>query len=52
MSNVPFHQTRMGYRFFEHTMPEIAVQLKRLCDLLEKLTAEQAKANDDGGEQE
>lgn len=52
MSNVPFHQTRMGYRFYEHTMPEIAVQLKRLCDLLEKLTAELPKAGVDDEEQE
>lgn len=29
-----FHQTRMGQRFFEHTMPELVRQLTRLNDLL------------------
>lgn len=36
MSEVPFHSTRMGQRFFEHTMPELVRQLLRLNENLEK----------------
>ncbi len=32
-----FFKTRMGQRYYEHTMPEIAEQLERLNDLLERL---------------
>lgn len=32
-----FYQTRMGQRFYERTMPEIAEQLKRLVDVLERI---------------
>ncbi len=32
-----FHKTRMGHTFYEHTMPEVARQLARLNDLLERL---------------
>ncbi len=32
-----FHKTRMGNRFYEHTMPELVRQLERLNDLLERL---------------
>ncbi|MCP3937970.1 MAG: hypothetical protein GY708_21690 [Actinomycetia bacterium] len=32
-----FHKTRMGHRFYEQTVPEIARQLARLNDLLERL---------------
>jgi hypothetical protein len=35
MSGAPFFQTRMGQRFYEHTMPELVRQLTRLNDLLE-----------------
>ena len=31
-----FYQTVMGKRFFEGTVPEIARQLKRIADALEK----------------
>ena len=37
MSGIPFHNTRMGHTFFEHTMPELVRQLTRLNDLLERL---------------
>lgn len=30
------HETRMGQKFFEHTMPELVNQLKRLADAEEK----------------
>jgi len=34
-----FFKTRMGARFYEHTMPEIATQLQRIADALEKQAA-------------
>ena len=37
MSNGPeFFQTRMGATFFEHTMPELVKQLKRIANALER----------------
>ncbi len=33
-----FHATRMGQRFFEHTAPALAEQLKQLNANLERLT--------------
>lgn len=38
-SNVPFHATRMGSRFYESTMPALVRQLTRLIDNLERLLA-------------
>ena len=35
MSEVQFFQTRMGQRFYEHTMPELVRQLTSLNDFLE-----------------
>ena len=37
MSDVPFHTTRMGARFYEHAVPELVRQITRLNELLEKL---------------
>ena len=37
MSDTPFHQTRMGQQYYERTLPEIARQLDRLNELLERL---------------
>ena len=37
MSEIPFHSTRMGQRFYEHTMPELVRQLARLNENLERL---------------
>ncbi len=37
MNDIPFHQTRMGQRFFERTLPELVRQIERLNELLEKL---------------
>jgi hypothetical protein len=34
MGELEFHQTRMGHRFYEHTMPELVRQLERLADRL------------------
>ncbi len=37
MNDTPFFKTRMGHRFFEHTMPELVRQITRLNELLERL---------------
>lgn len=37
MSEIPFYKTRMGHRFYEHTVPEMVRQLERVNDLLERL---------------
>lgn len=34
------HQTIMGRKLIEHTLPEIALQLKRVADALEKNNTE------------
>jgi hypothetical protein len=36
MSGAEFHQTMMGKRFIEGTMPSIARSLERIVELLEK----------------
>ncbi len=41
MSETRFFQTRMGQRFYEHTVPELVRQLARLNELLERLVAAQ-----------
>ena len=37
MSDVQFFQTRMGRTFYEHTMPELLREIKKLNELLQKL---------------
>lgn len=37
MSDVPFHRTVIGHRFFEHQLPELIRQLARIADQLERL---------------
>ncbi len=37
MSEVPFYLTRMGARFYEHTVPELVKQITRLADALERI---------------
>ncbi len=32
-----FYKTRMGQRYYEHTMPELVRQLERMNELLERL---------------
>jgi hypothetical protein len=39
MTDTQFHQTRMGQQYYERTLPEIARQLARLNELLERLVA-------------
>ena len=36
MTDIPFHSTRMGHRYFEHTLPELVSQLERLNKNLER----------------
>lgn len=36
MSDVPFYRTQMGHRYYEHTLPELARQLGRVADLLDR----------------
>ena len=43
MSEPQFFQTRMGQRFYEHTMPELVRQLERLNESLERLVAAQER---------
>jgi len=37
MSDAPFHLTRMGQRYYEHTVPELVRELERLNKNLERL---------------
>jgi hypothetical protein len=37
VSDVPFHRTVIGHRFFEHQLPEMIRQLARIADQLERL---------------
>ena len=46
MSEPKFFQTRMGQRFYEHTMPELVRQLERLNELLEKLIGESQRGQE------
>ena len=44
MSEIPFHQTVMGKRYYEHTLPQILEQLERIAAALEQ----RAKQSDKG----
>jgi len=39
VSDVPFYRTHMGHRFYEHTVPDLARNVGRVADLLERLVA-------------
>ncbi len=43
MSETPFYKTRMGHRFYEHTMPELVRVLERIGTALEKLSDQEKK---------
>jgi len=49
MSEPKFFQTRMGQRFYEHTMPELVRQLERLNEMLERLTSQQKPPTENPG---
>ena len=40
MSDIPFHLTVQGKRFFEGTLPALIAELARLNELLAKVVAE------------
>ena len=44
MSETPFYKTKMGHRFYEHTMPALVKQLERLNDVLDRLVDRQERA--------
>ena len=48
MNEPKFFQTRMGHRFYEHTVPELVRQITKLNELLERLVAakERQERND------
>ena len=52
MNETPFFMTRMGQRYYEHTMPELVRQLERLNKLLERFVRvqEQQPQEDDGND--
>ena len=45
MSGIPFHETRAGHRFLEHTMPRLVDELAKLNRNLAELV-EVARARD------
>ena len=45
MPGPEFFQTRMGQKFYEHTLPELVKQIARVADALESALAMRAKAN-------
>ncbi len=44
MSDVQFHQARMGQRFYEKTLPELVRQIERLNEVLERLVRQSKDA--------
>ena len=42
MTEPEFFRTRMGQRFYEHTMPQLVAEIARLNQMLERLVAELA----------
>ena len=47
MSETTFYKTRMGQRYYEHTMPELVKQLERLNELLERPIQQQQEGQDE-----
>ena len=47
MTDVPFHMTIMGKRFYEHTMPALVAELARINATLADLADQLAKAKKD-----
>ena len=43
MSDIPFHHTVAGHRFFEHQLPDLIRQLARIADQLERLQKQAAQ---------
>ena len=49
MSETAFYQTRAGRTFYEKTLPDLVMQIRRLADAVEKLT-ERKEPDCDGRE--
>ena len=49
MSEVPFHSTRMGVKFFEADLPRLIEAVERLTMAVEKLAEDQKEDEDEGG---
>ncbi len=49
MSDPQFFQTRMGQRYYEHTVPELAKQIRQLNENLKRLTEVLAESADREG---
>ena len=47
MTDIPFHTTRMGHTYYEHTLPELVRQLERLNETLERHLETQKEPKDD-----
>ena len=47
MSETPLYMTRMGRRFYEHTVPALVEQLARLNERLDRLVALQERCEPD-----
>ncbi len=50
MSDVPFHNTRMGVKFFEADIPRLIEGIERLAEAVEKLVDERENEDDGNGE--
>ena len=37
MTDLDFYQTRAGRQFYDHTLPELVAQVRRLADAVERL---------------
>ena len=48
--SVPFHETRMGVKFYESDIPRLIEGIERLANAVEKLVEEQEDQNDGNGE--
>ena len=45
MTDIPFHATVQGRRFYEHQLPELIRQVTRLADAMEKLAMNPVSKN-------
>ena len=45
MSDIPFHATVQGRRYYEHQLPELIRQVTRLANALEKLAMNPVSMN-------
>jgi len=48
MSQIQFHETRMGATFYRQTLPELVKQLARVADALERMAGKTAMERPSG----